>query len=549
MKVIRAAEMGMCFGVRDALRTTEMVSDPRQVTIHGELVHNAEVSAGLAARGFRQAAETRRSALPLTPLVLITAHGISDAERRRLQAGDKQLIDTTCPLVKRVHEAAQELAADKRHVLVIGKQGHVEVQGIVEDLRSCDVIGAAGEVRCYGQPRLGVVCQTTVAPDDAAEICEQIARLNPRADIRIADTICQPTRLRQRALVDLLARVDAVVVVGGRNSNNTRQLVRLCRTQAMRVLHVERADELDSDWFSGVETVGLTAGTSTLDGTIDAVEAALERMDAGGDNFRSAREWRLYFEHNAGSLLDIPWELGAELTPAETAAIADSLAEFQAGESSEGKHLLRCAAEYAARTGDQEYVRAVRLFIGEEQRHARDLALFLTLNHIPLVKTTFTDRVFRKLRHSCGGLEVSIAVLITAEIISQVYYAALREATGSLILRRLCDQLLSDEVRHVEFQAGQLAKLRGGRTLTGAWATMGLQRFLFLGTTFVVWFVHRRALRRGGLSAWGWWQACWRAFHDAFAAGEANATEQSSQELTLPALPPRGLLRRQDSQA
>src|SRR5688500_17864351 len=129
---------------------------------------------------------------------------------------------------------------------------------------------------------------------------------------------------------------------------------------------------------------------------------------------RSALEWRSYFEENAQSLLDIPWVNGPELTPLETATIAQSLKEFQAGENSEGKHLVRYAQEYAERTGDREYVLAVRLFIAEEQRHARDLARFLTLNEIPLVQITFTDRVFRKLRHLFGGLEISIAVLITA---------------------------------------------------------------------------------------------------------------------------------------
>jgi hypothetical protein len=230
----------------------------------------------------------------------------------------------------------------------------------------------------------------------------------------------------------------------------------------------------------------------------------------------SSQEWHLYFEKNLRSLLDIPWHLGAELTAEETAAIAQSLKEFQVGESSEGKHLFRDAQEYAERTGDHAYVAAVRLFIAEEQRHARDLGRFLTLNNIPLAQTTFTDRVFRKLRHLFGGLEISIAVLITAEIIAKVYYAALREATGSAILRRLCDQILRDEVRHVQFQAEQLAKLRVGRRWLGRAATMALQRFLYSGTTLVVWLFHRKAVRRGGLSFWGWRRSCWREFDEAF---------------------------------
>jgi 4-hydroxy-3-methylbut-2-enyl diphosphate reductase len=279
MKVVRAEEMGMCFGVRDALRMTATVREPARVTIHGELVHNPEVSTQLAARGFRQSAEQDRAALPETPVVLITAHGLSNAERGRLAAAHKQLIDTTCPLVRRAHDAALELQAEGRYVLMIGKRGHVEVQGIVDDLQSYDVIETADEARRYESQKLGIVCQTTVPPDVAAAIRGRVRLLNPLADVRDVATICQPTLLRQRAMRELVTRVDAVVVVGGRHSNNTRQLVRFCEEHRTAVLHVERADELDPAWFANVETVGLTAGTSTLDSTINEVEQALAQIE------------------------------------------------------------------------------------------------------------------------------------------------------------------------------------------------------------------------------------------------------------------------------
>src|SRR5262249_10837741 len=146
----------------------------------------------------------------------------------------------------------------------------------------------------------------------------------------------------------------------------------------------------------------------------------------------------------------------------------------------------------------------------------RDLGRFLTLNNIPLVRTTFADQVFRKLRNLFGGLEISVAVLITAEIIAKVYYAVLRETTQSLILRRLCDQILCDELRHVQFQADQLSKLRKNRRWFGSALTTGLQRTLFLGTVLVVWAFHHRAIKRGGISLIGWWRCCWREFNEAF---------------------------------
>ena len=113
---------------------------------------------------------------------------------------------------------------------------------------------------------------------------------------------------------------------------------------------------------------------------------------------------------------------------------------------------------------------------------------------------------------------MSVAVLITAEIIAKVYYLALRSATHSVVLGRLCDQILVDEVKHVEFQADQLRRLRSGRGGPGMAFTMGAQRFLFFGTVLVVWFFHRSAIRRGGMAFGAWWTSCWREFGSAFPA-------------------------------
>lgn len=284
MRVIRADVMGLCFGVRDALEVIDGIDAPATVTIHGQLVHNEVVQAELEARGFVLHGEAqRRTSLPQTPVVLVTAHGISDQERDRLETAGKRLLDTTCPLVRRVHQAAQALQADGYHVLVIGRRGHVEVEGIVEDLDHYHVIELVDEVTAYADRRLGIVCQTTATERRVAEIRAAIAARNPDAEIRFVDTVCLPTKEHQRALERLLDRVEAVVVVGGRNSNNTRELVARCRERGKPVWHVQSAAELDARWFQGFATVGLTAGTSTLPGTIEDVHRALGRigMDSG----------------------------------------------------------------------------------------------------------------------------------------------------------------------------------------------------------------------------------------------------------------------------
>jgi 4-hydroxy-3-methylbut-2-enyl diphosphate reductase len=296
MRVIRADVLGMCFGVRDSLAMIDEIGEPGAITIHGDLVHNQVVQLQLQARGFRmRSEESRRAALPETRAVLITAHGVSDRERARLVAAGKEIVDTTCPLVKRVHQAAVQLAEEGYFVLLIGRRGHVEVEGVIEDLEQFEVVESAAEVRAYPATRLGIVCQTTATERLVSSVRAAVATLNPSAQIKFVDTVCQPTKEHQRALEKLLEQVEAVVVVGGRTSNNTQQLVARCRELGKPALHVQSADELDLAWFKPFATVGLTAGTSTLHDTIDEVHRALVWIgtrDAGarGSEFSTSVE-------------------------------------------------------------------------------------------------------------------------------------------------------------------------------------------------------------------------------------------------------------------
>jgi hypothetical protein len=223
----------------------------------------------------------------------------------------------------------------------------------------------------------------------------------------------------------------------------------------------------------------------------------------------SAERWRAYYEANAEALLPLPWGGGAALPDAERDALAASLQDFQLGESSEGHHLLRRGAEYAAREGDPAYLDALRLFVREEQRHSRDLGRFLTLAGLPLLGRSRLDGLFRWLRHR-GGLEQAITVLLTAETVGKVYYAAVYRATSSVLLRRLCAQLMRDEVQHVRFHAERLALLRRGRPLWRTRCRRAWHRLLFAGACVAVWAKHRRAFRAGGLGLGPFWRACWR---------------------------------------
>lgn len=279
MQVIVAGAAGICFGVRDAIEAAERFADPRGVTILGDLVHNPAVTARMEALGFSRAPAGTAAALLPSETVLITAHGLSDRARFRLEAAGKRILDTTCPLVRRAHEAARRLESEGFHVLVIGTIGHAEVEGIVGDLESFHVVEREEDVETYPFPRLGVVCQTTTTVSDAERLLEAIARKNPGAEVRHVDTICQPTKDRQQALERLLGEVDAVVVVGGSRSNNTRKLVERCVARGVPAFHVEGKADLRPEWFRGCRVVGLTAGTSTLPETIEDVHREICRLE------------------------------------------------------------------------------------------------------------------------------------------------------------------------------------------------------------------------------------------------------------------------------
>jgi len=270
--------MGMCFGVKDALEAALQRSDAPEITIWGELVHNEVVLDRLKHHGYRMVAEGERRSLPETEKMLVTAHGISDFERSQLESAGKQLIDTTCPLVVRVHESARQLERRGFHVIVLGRPGHVEVRGICGDLENYTIVSSLADVRAWPYPKLGVVAQSTFMTAIAREIVAEIERQNSDAEVVWKDTICDPTKQRVLALERLMDRVDVMVIVGGRNSNNTKQLVRSCEARAIPVHHVQGVADVDPAWFDGSETVGLTAGTSTLDETIAEVRNTLLAM-------------------------------------------------------------------------------------------------------------------------------------------------------------------------------------------------------------------------------------------------------------------------------
>jgi hypothetical protein len=223
---------------------------------------------------------------------------------------------------------------------------------------------------------------------------------------------------------------------------------------------------------------------------------------------RTTQDWVDHFRWNGSVAMRVPWHIGPDLSDAERASIAHSIQMFQLGENSEGRHLMRYARVWAERIGDSAYPEAIRMLIGEEQRHAGVLGRFMEMNGIARLKRGCTDGIFWRARNMFGNLEISISVLVTAEIIAKVYYPALREATESIVLRAICEQIYREEIAHVEFQTEQLARIREGRPAYAIFATRILHRLFFYPTMIVVGLSHRLVLRRGGLSLWQFFLRC-----------------------------------------
>jgi 4-hydroxy-3-methylbut-2-en-1-yl diphosphate reductase len=286
MRIIRAEHLGMCFGVRVAIGLAVQQAATAPLTLLGDLVHNETVLADLRRQGVLIAQEV---AAVETRSVMITAHGASARTISRARAGGLAVTEATCPLVRLAHRAVMNLARDGYHPVIVGKREHVEVRGLTEDLEAFDVVQSEADILGLGErARFGVAAQTTQPIEKVRKLVNLLRQRFPRAEVRFIDTVCQPTKQRQHAAVELAQQSDVVVVIGGAHSNNTQELVQSCSRYCDRVHHVRTASDLREEWFEAAQTVGVTAGTSTPDSSILEVEAWLHELAARRTLERSA---------------------------------------------------------------------------------------------------------------------------------------------------------------------------------------------------------------------------------------------------------------------
>jgi 4-hydroxy-3-methylbut-2-enyl diphosphate reductase len=275
--ILIATHSGMCFGVRQAIEATESLLARQPATILGQLAHNPVVTSRLA----RQGAQTGEIAVTDAPTkrVVITAHGASDKDRKRWHEAGYEVTDTTCPLVRVAHDKLARLVADGYQPVIIGKEGHAEVRGLQGDFPNARVILHPRDIaKIPHVKRLGLISQTTQPIDHVRALIAEVRRQRPEVEVVYFDTVCHPTKDRQGALQELCQKAEVIFAIGGKNSNNTAQLARTARRLGCRAHHIEKPGEIRTPWLEGVPTIGLTAGTSTLDESLEAVVDYLRKL-------------------------------------------------------------------------------------------------------------------------------------------------------------------------------------------------------------------------------------------------------------------------------
>ncbi len=284
VEIIVAPHAGFCFGVRRAVKLAEgsSGSEERVFTL-GPIIHNPQEVGRLRNLGVvpLEGDPEKGSA------VIIRSHGIPPEKEKELREKGVRLIDATCPYVKAVHEAVCTLAREGYFIVIVGEKNHPEVIGTLGYLKMCGGEGVVVESRedlreVLGKERVGVVSQTTQSEKFFKEIVGEIA-LWVR-ELKVINTICNATSVRQEDVYTLAPSVDVMIVVGGKNSGNTRRLYSIARELNPRTYHIETPDELDPEWFTGVKKVGITAGASTPDWIIEAVKVRIEEICAGSSS-------------------------------------------------------------------------------------------------------------------------------------------------------------------------------------------------------------------------------------------------------------------------
>jgi 4-hydroxy-3-methylbut-2-en-1-yl diphosphate reductase len=273
VKVLKTKNIGFCFGVKRAikmvLKEAAMTNDT--VCTIGPIIHNPQMVNILKERGVIPVNDAFQIK---SGTVVFRTHGIKKDEEEYIRKAGLRIIDTTCPLVKRVREHAMYLKKMGYTVVIIGDKNHPEVKSVLSYLDNDGIV--LQKPTGLNKKKVGVVSQTTLDKDTFVNIVKEL--IGGVEELRIYNTICESTEVRQKEAVVLSGKVDMMLVVGGKNSSNTTKLYKVVRKVQPNTHHIETENNIKPEWFKGIRTVGITGGASTPDFIIDIVERRAKNL-------------------------------------------------------------------------------------------------------------------------------------------------------------------------------------------------------------------------------------------------------------------------------
>jgi 4-hydroxy-3-methylbut-2-enyl diphosphate reductase len=277
MEIVLAKSAGFCFGVKRAVNMAfQAAEEDGNICSLGPLIHSPQLVERLEAEGISVVNDIHAVT---DESVIVRSHGITRQEEEYLHEHRLKVVDATCPFVKKAQKYAGMLGEQGYSVVIVGEKEHPEVQGIVSYVQNAQVHVAADVDSAARLPlgkKVGLVAQTTQAYENFSSIALKL--LERSKELRIFNTICDATSVRQNEAHELAAAVDVMLVIGGYNSANTNRLARICREIQPHTHHIETAEEISDSWFDNVARVGITAGASTPEWIIREVVEKLEKI-------------------------------------------------------------------------------------------------------------------------------------------------------------------------------------------------------------------------------------------------------------------------------
>jgi 4-hydroxy-3-methylbut-2-enyl diphosphate reductase len=277
LKLILAKQAGFCFGVKRATQMAFEAADKGGKTCTlGPIIHSPQVVKQLEEMGVKVLDNIKELD---SGAIIIRSHGVTAEELQEANRRELEVVDATCPFVKKAQEHVKSLSQAGYDVVVVGDADHPEVQGIVSYARGKVYVAGSGEEarRLVISGKIGIVAQTTQSFENLKNVVLEC--LAKGSEIRVFNTICDATAVRQEEAKELAKQVDCMIVIGGYNSANTTRLSQVCAELQPKTYHIETARQLNAEWFNGVETVGVTAGASTPKWVIDDVLHRIELID------------------------------------------------------------------------------------------------------------------------------------------------------------------------------------------------------------------------------------------------------------------------------